>query len=138
MSDLLVILNWIFSMITNDLALDQHAAYKVNNKPLEASHLLNLNDVLNGFQLISNHPVQEFITTTFGQTLDSLNNTQEYYMHPSLIMGFLKKENLIVRTKIINHNGLCQLHYYLTIISLYGTICYTLACLLDRIFKLKV
>ncbi len=125
-------------MATNKVLLDQHASYKVNNKPFETSQYLNLNDVLNGYHQISSHPEQEFISKAFGKTLDSLNKSLEYYIHPSRVLNLLNEEKLTIKSKITNHNGSCQLHYYLTIISLYGTLCFTLACLLDRIFKLKV
>ena len=139
MSDLLVILNWILSMITKEIQLDQNAMFHANDKLIKTNVILNLNDVLNGWQFISSEPATKFLNNSFSESfLDTLNATQEYYLHSELILNYFNREKIVTFTKIINSSGLCQLHYYLTIISLYGTLCYTLACLFDRVFKLKV
>jgi len=126
-------------MININIFQEKHFQFYTKNKKPVNNLLLNLNDVLNGFASISTVKPDEFINQTFSKALMSnLDENQEYFMRSEEITSFLDEEKTNVPSKIINYNGLCQLHYYLTIISFYGSLCYTLACLLDRLFKLKV
>jgi hypothetical protein len=126
-------------MINTNILQEKHFQFYTKDKKPVNNLLLNLNDVLNGFASISTVNPDDFINQTFSAALmSSLDENQEYFMHSEEITSFLDEEKTYVPSKIINYNGLCQLHYYLTIISFYGSLCYTLASLLDRIFKLKV
>lgn len=139
LSDTLVIINWILSLLQKNVLLDQNFTFQVNEQNMHEDLALNLNDFLNGYNYISDRPTSSYVEENFRSiNLNHLNNMTEYFMRSMVILTSLRMEKKLVSTQLINIQGVCQLHYYLTIISLYGSLCYTLACLFDRLFRLGV
>lgn len=136
----MVIINWILSLINKNQPLEQSVAFERNDKSTEPPQIaLNLNDILNGYHFISTKSTITYFDENFSQLdLQPFNNRTEYFVPLDIVLKTLKVENITRPIKIINIQGVCQLHYYLTIVSLYGSLIYTLACLMDRLFRLKV
>ena len=138
-SDTLVIINWILSLVQRNHLLDNRATFEVNDKPIEQQVALNLNDILNGYHFISTKSTLSYFKENYENiVLKEFNNKTEYFVSSDFVLKSLKNEQNMTPVKIINLQGVCQLHYYLAMVSLYGSLIYTLACLLDRLFRLEV
>jgi len=126
-------------MVKTTFTQEKHVKFYTDiNKPDEYL-FLNFNEILNGFKSVSQIPVEDYLSQSFDETLlKSLSDDKEYFIKLKEILKFLATEEINLSSNYFNYNGLCQMHYYFTIISLHGSVCYTLACLMDRFFKFEV
>jgi hypothetical protein len=81
--------------------------------------------------------LKEEITISQVYNLLKSNVTFDVFVPFNAILNSFENNIQHTKMKLIDIQGVCQIHYYLTMVSLYATIGYTLACLIERLFKMK-
>lgn len=147
-ADILVLFSWILSKLFISIELNAKLTYELEFNSSNEVALLGYDDYLN---LVRSNYFTEgknlsvYLnnqTHLLKQTPSSLKDYENVgfplFVTLNSIIESLDDQLRYVRIKLIDIQGVCQLYYYITIISLHGTFSYTLACLLDRFVKMKV
>jgi hypothetical protein len=160
-SDLILLFNWILSKIsintsaeiklTNDeqIILDSTDFIKDNFSNTDLN-LARYDDYMEFLRTYSIHPdknitnyyytIENFIYMNKSISNNDLNVSPSLWNYYYIALDSII-DNLNIRIfniKFIDLQGVCQLYYYFTIISLNGSFIYILASLLDRIVKIRV
>lgn len=137
-SDMIVLIIWILSKVTITTNLKSKITHNLQQYENETV-LLNNQDYakfLNSLSLVNQNSLLLSLNnsnTNINQPLDQKNQ----YMTIDTILKNLNNQFRYFKMKLIDIQGICQIYYYFTIISLHGSFAYTLVALLDRIVKLK-
>jgi hypothetical protein len=153
--DLIVLINWILSEVMVNVEVKKTLRYEHDTSLLTSkssfivetlpSSSLMINDNRNREQLLVKFDNYSQLDEMFPSFANKLNISNDSYTSFSTILIDINEiiqhfhnEFHTTKTKIVNLQFVCQLHYYLTFVSLYGIFSFTLACLFDRFLKMKV
>ncbi|CAF0884840.1 unnamed protein product [Brachionus calyciflorus] len=119
-SDIIVLFSWLISKIEltsmNYSKLSHDMPENNNTHFLKKEHLSYF---INSYSLVK--PLNNLTSVSLGLLIENLSNSLRY-----------------VKIRLIDIQGVCQLNSYLITVSLQASYAYTLASILDRIFKLKI
>jgi hypothetical protein len=82
-------------------------------------------------------PLKETLSINEVYNMLKTNDTFDVFVPFATLLDAFDKNIQYTKMKLIDIQGICQVHYYLTMVSLYATLGYTLACLIERLFKMK-
>ena len=133
-ADIVVLLSWIMSKININVRAVQNLTFNASYSSNESAFLPY--ETYSNFMNLYNPKILNNSLTLFKET-NSASPSENFYVSLETIIANLNNKIDYFRIKLIDIQGICQLYYYLTIISLHGSFTYTLACILDRLVKLK-
>lgn len=144
--DTIILVNWILSRIkiTNNVQLgydfeDKSLEMAAANSTLDIASITLVNENYEFEHFLSNSFISKNVTDVCHFNHSFANLTCDHNLSSTITLHTLINWPVTEsKIKLITLQGVCQIYYYLTIVSLQASFAYTLACLLDRLFKFNV
>lgn len=127
--DSLILVNWIVSRLSIKLG----NAVKAYKRPCDTCDN-GWSDYMVNTSVLDKNDYERFLSSNGLESVADFNISRSF----SGILEEIGRQIIYADSKLIDLQGVCQIYYYFTIVALQASFAYTFACLLDRMFKLKI
>lgn len=137
MSDILMFISSIMEYSTIPIKVKTEVGYQVTVGPADSDkmeHMMSSVDLAHfatRLNLVNSTGLSSAVLG--GRTIDNMS-----FVTLDSILNVTSHATRYSTGRLIDLSGFCQLYYYFSIISMHGSFSFTIACLLDRIVKLKI
>jgi hypothetical protein len=147
-SDIFILVCWVVSKLSVHVKLKSKFEYDVLNfepQSVETTEAIKHSSTEKNI-LLDEEFTRMLASLSFADGNYSISNISSFVFRPTgdpfyimdSIIYNLNQKYRYFSVQLMDIPGICQIYYYFSIISMHGSFSFTIACLLDRLVKLKV